>query len=67
MSFSLAFYLTSHWQIAAGILVALSMAISRYDARRAVTVDEANAIGTLWLRAGLLDEPLESETARTAA
>jgi hypothetical protein len=40
---------------------ALSMAISRHDARRAVIVDEANAIGTLWLRAGLLDEPLESE------
>jgi hypothetical protein len=39
----------------------LSMAISRYDARRAVIVDEANAIGTLWLRAGLLDGPLESE------
>jgi hypothetical protein len=40
---------------------ALSMAISRFDARRAVIVDEANAIGTLWLRAGLLDEPIRSE------
>lgn len=39
----------------------LSMAISRFDTRRAVIVDEANAIGTLYLRAGLLDEPLESE------
>jgi hypothetical protein len=105
MSFSLAFYLTSHWLIAGCILVTLlvagevgwrvghggrveddalralvggiaaatlgllglllgftlSMAIGRYDARRTVIVDEANAIGTLWLRAGLLDEPLESE------
>jgi len=96
VSFSLAFYLTSQWWIAGGILVTLlvagelawrvghggraetealrslvggiaaatlgmlglllgftlSMAISRYDARRAVIVDEANAIGTLWLRAG---------------
>ena len=39
----------------------LSMAISRFDARRAVIVDEANAIGTLWLRAGLLDASLRSE------
>ena len=34
----------------------LSMAVSRWDARRAVIVNEANAIGTLWLRAGLLEE-----------
>jgi hypothetical protein len=39
----------------------LSMAIARYDARRTVIVDEANAIGTLWLRAGLLDSPLRTE------
>ena len=38
----------------------LSMAVTRYDARRTVIVEEANAIGTLWLRAGLLEEPLES-------
>jgi hypothetical protein len=37
----------------------LSMAVARYDTRRMVIVDEANAIGTLWLRAGLLEEPLE--------
>jgi hypothetical protein len=105
VGFSLAFYLTNQWVLAAGLLVTflvagevgwrvghggrieddalrslvggvaaatlgllglllgftLSMAISRYDARRAVIVEEANAIGTLWLRAGLLDEPLESE------
>ena len=39
----------------------LSMAISRFDARRAVVVSEANAIGTLWLRAGLLEAPLRDE------
>lgn len=39
----------------------LSMAISRFDARRTVIVDEANAIGTLWLRAGLLEPPLDAE------
>ena len=39
----------------------LSMAIARWDARRDVIVDEANAIGTLWLRAELLEEPLREE------
>ncbi len=37
---------------------ALSMAIARWDTRRAVIVDESNAIGALSLRAGLLEEPL---------
>ena len=37
------------------------MAISRWDERRDVIVSEANAIGTLWLRAGLLEEPLRGE------
>jgi hypothetical protein len=31
-----------------------SMAIERYDQRRELVVNEANAIGTAWLRAGLL-------------
>ena len=39
----------------------LSMAIARWDVRRDVIVDESNAIGTLWLRAGLLEEPLRDE------
>ncbi|QUT06532.1 hypothetical protein KFK14_03460 [Sphingobium phenoxybenzoativorans] len=34
-----------------------SMALSRYDARRDLVVQEANAIGTVWLRAQLLKEP----------
>jgi hypothetical protein len=33
-----------------------SMAVSRYDTRRTLVVKEANAIGTTWLRAGLLPE-----------
>jgi len=39
----------------------LAMAVSRWDERREVIVDEANAIGTLWLRAGLLEVPLRDE------
>lgn len=39
----------------------LSMAVSRWDARRDVIVNEANAIGTLWLRAGLLEKPLRDD------
>ena len=39
----------------------LSMAIARYDARRDVIVSESNAIGTLWLRAGFLQEPLREK------
>jgi hypothetical protein len=40
---------------------ALSMAIARWDTRRDVIIQEANAIGTLSLRAALLDEPLRGE------
>jgi hypothetical protein len=40
---------------------ALSMAIGRWDERRDVIVTESNAIGTLFLRAGLLEEPLRGE------
>ena len=34
-----------------------ALAIDRFDNRRAMVVEEANAIGTTWLRAQLLDEP----------
>jgi len=46
-----------------GLLLAftLSMVIDRWDARREVIINDANAIGTLWLRAGLLEEPLRGE------
>jgi len=35
----------------------LSMAIARWDTRRDVIISESNAIGTLSLRAGLLEDP----------
>ncbi|MBC6982180.1 hypothetical protein [Caulobacter sp. 17J80-11] len=38
-----------------------SQAISRYDTRRGLVIDEANAVGTAWLRAGLLAEPHRGE------
>jgi len=38
-----------------------SMAASRFDARRQAVLQEANAIGTTWLRARLLPEPQRSE------
>lgn len=37
------------------------MAASRFDARKAVTLDEANAIKTTYLRAGLLSEPQRTD------
>lgn len=41
-----------------GLLVAFTFsgASTRFDARRALIVDEANAIGTAWLRLDVLDE-----------
>ena len=46
-----------------GLLLAftLAMAIGRFDARREVVVNESNAIGTLWLRAEFVEEPLRDE------
>ena len=38
----------------------LSLAVGRYQDRRAATVDEANAIGTTYLRAQTLHEPMRS-------
>jgi hypothetical protein len=45
-----------------GLLLAfgLTMAVGRYDNRRALVVQEANDIGTTYLRAQLLDEPARS-------
>jgi hypothetical protein len=37
------------------------MAESRYEARRLLVIDEANAIGTTYLRAGFLPEPQRSK------
>ncbi len=38
----------------------LAMAVGRYEARRASVVDDANAIGTSYLRAQTLQEPVRS-------
>lgn len=40
------------------------LAASRFDARRQVVLEEANAIGTTWLRSRLLPQPEQSEAAR---
>ena len=41
-----------------------SLAASRFDVRRQVVLEEANAIGTTYLRMRLLPEPQRSESAR---
>jgi hypothetical protein len=40
----------------------LTMAVGRYDGRRAAVVDDANAIGTTYLRAQTLREPMRTES-----
>ena len=40
----------------------LSLAVGRYETRRAAVVDEANAIGTAYLRAQTIAEPQRSES-----
>jgi hypothetical protein len=47
-----------------GLILAfgLSLALSRYEDRRATIVEEANAIGTTYLRAQTLPEPIRSDS-----
>ncbi len=40
----------------------LSLAVGRYESRRAAVVDDANAIGTTYLRAQTLSEPVRSRS-----
>lgn len=40
----------------------LTMAVGRYDSRRTAVVDEANAIGTTYLRAQTLREPIRTRS-----
>ena len=40
----------------------LALAVGRYEARRAAVVDEANAIGTTYLRAQMLTEPVRTQS-----
>lgn len=50
-------YLLSAALALLGLLIAFtfSLALNRYDSRRTLVVEEANAIGTAWLRAGLIE------------
>jgi hypothetical protein len=43
------------------LAVTMGMASDRFDARRAIVLDEANSIGTTYLRAGYLPEPTSSQ------
>ena len=51
-----------------GLLLAfgLTMAVNRYEGRRALVVEEANAIETTYLRAELLAEPSRTHVAPAA-
>jgi hypothetical protein len=48
-----------------GLLLAftMSMAVTRFEVRKQLVLDEANAIGTAWLRAQLLPAPESTEIA----
>lgn len=43
------------------LAVTMGMASDRFDARRAIVLAEANAVGTTYLRAGYLSEPASGE------
>jgi hypothetical protein len=47
-----------------GLILAfgLALAVGRYEARRAAVVEDANAIGTTYLRAQTLDEPVRTRS-----
>jgi len=44
------------------LAVTMGMAVDRYDSRRQLVLEEANAIGTVYLRAGYLPATASSET-----
>lgn len=43
------------------LAVTMGMAADRFDTRRGLVLEEANAIGTAYLRAGYLPEPTRTE------
>jgi hypothetical protein len=43
------------------LAVTMSMASDRFDTRRALVLEETNSIGTTYLRAGFLDEPVAGD------
>jgi hypothetical protein len=47
------------------IAFCFSIALDRFDNRRALVAEEANAIGTTYLRADLFDEPIRSQMRAT--
>ena len=49
-----------------GLMLAfgLSLAVSRYETRRQTVADEANALGTAYLRAQTIPEPMRTESLR---
>ena len=46
------------------LAVTMGMASDRFDSRRALVLDEANAIGTTYLRAGYLPQPYADDSRR---
>lgn len=62
-------YLVSSALALLGLLIGFtfSMAVQRFDERRHGVVQEANAISTVYGRAGLFDEPIASELQRAIA
>ncbi len=62
-------YLLSATLALLGLLIAFtfSLAVSRFDARRQLVVNEANAIGTAWLRAGLAGGPQDPQLQQAIA
>jgi hypothetical protein len=44
------------------LAVTMGMAVDRFDTRRSLVLDEANAIGTTYLRAGYLPQPSAAES-----
>jgi hypothetical protein len=61
-----------YWTLQAGVMgllalllaFAFSMAVSRYEIRKQLLIDETNAIGTVYSIAGMLPEPYKSEAAK---
>jgi hypothetical protein len=44
------------------LAITMGMASDRFDTRRGLVLQEANSIGTTWLRAGYLPEPASTQT-----
>ena len=49
------------------LAVTMGMAVDRFDTRRGLVLEEANAIGTTYLRAGYLPQPYGTESLGAAA